>query len=67
MTTPDAKVAFNETSFGFVPHAGGTYYMSRMKGEFGTFMALTSLPILGSEATKVDISRGCVHNTEEYS
>jgi len=45
MTTLTSKVAFNETTCGFVPHSGGSYYMSRLKGEFGTFMALTGIPI----------------------
>lgn len=67
MTTLDSKVAFNETTFGFVPHSGGSYYMSRMKGEFGTFMALTGLPIHGSEAKRMDISRGIVHRPLDYS
>lgn len=67
MTTLNAKVAFNETTFGFVPHSGGSYYMSRMKGEFGTFMALTGIHIEGSEAKRMDISRGIVHYPVDYS
>ena len=67
LTTLDAKVGFNEVTFGFVPHSGGSFYMSRMKGEFGTFMALTGLPIHGSDAARMDISRGIVHDTKEYS
>jgi len=67
MSTLDAKVGFNEVTFGFVPHSGGAFYMSRMKGEFGTFMALTGLPIHGSDAVRMDISRGIVHDTQEYS
>lgn len=67
MTTLDSKIAFNETTFGFVPHSGASYYMSRMKGEFGTFMALTGLSIHGSDAARIDISKGIVHNPVEYS
>jgi enoyl-CoA hydratase/carnithine racemase len=66
LTTIDSKIAFNEVSFGFVPHAGATFYMSRMPGEFGTFMALTGLSIRGSDAAVIDIARGIVKNTEDY-
>ena len=67
LTTIDSKIAFNEVSFGFVPHAGASFYMSRMPGEFGTFMALTGMSIRGSDAAVIDIARGIVHNTENYS
>jgi enoyl-CoA hydratase len=67
MTTLNTKIAFNEVTFGFVPHSGATYYLSRMPGEFGTFMALTGLPIHGSDAARVDLTRGIVHNPVEYS
>jgi enoyl-CoA hydratase/carnithine racemase len=30
LATLDSKIAFNEVTFGFVPHAGATYYMSRL-------------------------------------
>lgn len=66
MTTLDSKVGFNEVTFGFVPHSGASYYQSRMKGEFGTFMALTGLPIHGADAVKVDLARGVVHKPLEY-
>lgn len=67
LTTVDSKIAFNEVSFGFVPHAGASFYMSRMPGEFGTFMALTGLSIRGSDAAVIDIARGIVHNIEDYA
>jgi enoyl-CoA hydratase/carnithine racemase len=50
MTTPSSKIGFNETTFGFVPHSGGSFYMSRLKGEMGTFMALTGLTINNIDA-----------------
>lgn len=67
MVTMNSRIAFNEVTFGFVPHSGGSYYMSRLKGEFGTFMALTGLSIHGPDAIKLDIARGVVNNPEEYS
>jgi len=46
----DSKLAFNECTFGFVPHAGSTYYTSRLPGDFGTFLALTGVPITGKDS-----------------
>lgn len=66
MTTLDAKVAFNEVTFGFVPHSGASYYLSRLPRDFGTFLALTGLPIHGSEAARMNITKGVVHLTKEY-
>ena len=67
MTTMNTKLAFNEVTFGFVPHSGATYYLSRMPGEFGTFMALTGLPIHGTDAARIELTKGIVHNPVEYS
>mgnify|MGYP002630263268 CR=1 FL=1 len=48
--TNTTLVAFNECTFGFVPHAGSTYYTSRLPGDFGTFLMLTGFPITGNDA-----------------
>jgi enoyl-CoA hydratase len=53
MVTKGASLAFNEVTFGFVPHSGATFYLSRMPGEFGTFMALTGSSINGVDATEL--------------
>lgn len=66
MVTLDSKIAFNEVTFGFVPHSGATYYLSRMPGEFGTFMALTGLPIHGSDAARIELANGVVHQPQHF-
>ena len=53
-------MAFNECTFGFVPHSGATYHLSRLPNEFGTFLALTGLPIHGADAAKVNLVEGIV-------
>jgi enoyl-CoA hydratase len=60
MVTLDSKIGFNEVTFGFVPHSGATYYLSRIPGDFGTFMALTGIPIHGSDACRVGLSKGVI-------
>lgn len=62
LTTLHSQVAFNEVTFGFVPHSGATYYLSRLPGEFGTFLGLTGMSIHGSDAARIEISNGVYHN-----
>ena len=66
MTTLDSKVAFNECQFGFVPHAGATFYLSRLPGEMGTFLSLTGKSIHGVDAMKLNLSEGIVHKPNDY-
>ena len=67
MTTLNAKISFNEVTFGFVPHSGATYYLSHLPGEFGTFMALTGLPINGSDAAQIELTKGVIHDPKYYA
>jgi len=62
--TADSKMAFNECTFGFVPHSGATFYLSRLPSEFGTFLALTGLPIHGTDAAKLKLVDGILQTTK---
>ena len=53
-------MSYNECTFGFVPHAGTTYYTSRMPGDFGTFLALTGFPMTGKDAIELEIADALV-------
>lgn len=52
----NTRVAYNECTFGFVPHAGTTFYASRMPGDFGTFMVLTGTSMHGKDAINLGIA-----------
>ena len=67
LMTTDSQMAFNECTFGFVPHSGATYYLSRLPSEFGTFLALTGLPIHGTDAAKLGLVDGVVQRTKYLS
>ena len=54
--TLDSKLSFNEASFGFVPHGGSSFYLSRLPGEIGTFLALTGFPLTGIDAKEIGIA-----------
>jgi hypothetical protein len=62
----NSKVAFNDVTFGFVPHGGSTYYLSRLPGELGTFLAVTGLPLNGIDAVMLGITDELVHYSKEY-
>lgn len=46
----------NETSFGYIPDAGASYYLSRLNGELGTFLALTGWKIDGFDMSRSGIA-----------
>ena len=64
--TLDSKLAFNEATFGFVPHGGSSYYLSRLPGEIGTFLALTGFPITGIDAKTFGIADELVHYSSAF-
>lgn len=51
----EAELVFNETHprNRIIPHAGASFYLTRMPGELGTFLALTGTPFTGSEAKEI--------------
>ena len=62
----DTRIAFNECTFGFIPHAGNTYYASRMPGDFGTFLTLTGMPMTGKDAIKIGLADKLIDEPETY-
>lgn len=44
------KMAMPEVGLGFFPDVGGTWLLSRMPGEIGTYYALTAEPMNGADA-----------------
>lgn len=62
----NTRVAFNECTFGFTPHAGSTYYAQRLPGDFGTFLVLTGIPISGTDAIRLGMADKLVEVPETY-
>lgn len=65
-STLDTSIAFNEVQFGFTPHGGASYYMSRLPGELGTYLALTGLPMTGIEARLLNLTDMLIHKSSSY-
>lgn len=53
--TDKTIMAMPETSIGFFPDVGGGYFLSRLKGEFGTFLGLTGMHITAGDAKYVGL------------
>ena len=47
--TDSTTMSYPETNYGLSPHAGNIYYLSRMPGEIGTFLALTGYVLKASD------------------
>lgn len=54
--TERSVFSFPETSFGFVPDSGATYYLPRMRGELGTWLALTGERIKGRDIVAAEMT-----------
>ena len=61
-----SELAFNECTFGFVPHAGTTYFTSRLPGDFGTFLALTGVPLSGKDGIRLGLADALVELPGSY-
>ena len=64
--TESSRIAFNEVTFGFTPHAGATYYASRLPGELGTYMLLTGSAITGKDAVALGLADKMIDIPEAY-
>ncbi|RTL52849.1 MAG: enoyl-CoA hydratase/isomerase family protein [Bradyrhizobiaceae bacterium] len=56
ITTERSIVAMPEVSLGFFPDVGGTYLLSHMPGEIGTYYTLTGNTMSGAEAVYVGLA-----------
>jgi enoyl-CoA hydratase len=65
--TNTSKIAFNDVAFGFVPHGGSSFYLSRMPGELGTFLALTGIQINGIDAVETRIADHFVSKADLFA
>jgi len=62
----NSVVAFNECTFGFVPHAGSTFYASRLDGDFGTFLLLTGMPFSGKDAIDLGLAEHLIEEPTTF-
>lgn len=49
-----------------MPHGGASYYLSRLPGELGTYLALTGLPMTGIDAKLLKLTDMLIHKAGTY-
>lgn len=60
VSTEKTLFAMPETAIGFVPDVGGTYFLPRLKGKLGLFLALTGYRLKGADVYHAGISTHAV-------
>lgn len=56
VVTENAVLAMPETAIGFVPDVGSSYFLSRLPGHVGRYLALTGTRITGSDALALGLA-----------
>lgn len=56
IVTENAVLAMPETAIGFVPDVGSSYFLSRLPGHVGRYLALTGTRITGSDALALGLA-----------
>ena len=56
VVTETTKMAMPEITIGFFPDVGGGYFLNRMPGKIGLFLALTGARFNGTDACQVNIA-----------
>ncbi|EGR29154.1 hypothetical protein IMG5_162090 [Ichthyophthirius multifiliis] len=56
MGSKHTKFSLNETHLGYIPDAGASYYLSRLKNDLGTFLALTGYQLDGYDLSRSEIA-----------
>jgi enoyl-CoA hydratase len=56
VATQNTRFAMPETGIGLFPDVGGSYYLSRLPGRVGTFMALTGARMDGAECLALGLA-----------
>ena len=67
VATERTRVGMPETTIGLFPDVGGAWFLSRLPGEAGTYLALTGIPVTVGDCERLGISTHVVasENLEE--
>lgn len=56
IVTPSSRLAMPEISIGLYPDVGGSWFLARLPGRLGLFLALTASPINASDALELGLA-----------
>lgn len=63
IATDRTRVAMPETSIGFFPDVGGSFFLPRLEGSIGTYLALTSKQLSGVDAYYTGLATHYIHHS----
>ncbi|NLY14101.1 MAG: enoyl-CoA hydratase/isomerase family protein [Gammaproteobacteria bacterium] len=61
IVTEKARLGMPEVSIGFFPDVGGSYFLSRLPGEVGTYMGVSGNPVGAADALQVGLADWFLH------
>ncbi|CCD68384.1 3-hydroxyisobutyryl-CoA hydrolase, mitochondrial [Caenorhabditis elegans] len=64
VATEKTMLAMPETALGLFPDVGGSYFLSRLKGNLGMYLALTGYRLLGADAFHAGLATHFVESSE---
>lgn len=59
-----ARMGMPEVGIGYFPDVGGSYFLSRLPGELGTYMGVTGLPIRAADALYTGLADWCISHEQ---
>lgn len=62
VVTPETRIAMPEISIGLFPDVGGSWFLNRLPGRAGLFMALTAAPMNAADALFSGMADFCIDN-----
>ncbi len=64
IVTEKARLGMPEVSIGFFPDVGGSYFLSRLPGEVGTYMGVTGNPVGAADALQIGLADWFLHDEQ---
>lgn len=64
IVTEKARLGMPEVSIGFFPDVGGSYFLSRLSGEMGTYMGVTGNPVGPADALQLGLADWFLHRDQ---
>ncbi|KZV65416.1 3-hydroxyisobutyryl-coenzyme A hydrolase [Peniophora sp. CONT] len=63
VATEKTQFAMPETKIGYFPDVGGSYYLSRLDGQIGTYLSLTGNIVSGRAAFELGLATHFIHSS----
>lgn len=60
--TEDTRMGMPETGIGYFPDVGGSYFLSRLPGEAGTYLGVTGKHIGAADALHIGLADYCINS-----